>query len=99
MQDILSRFNGSWALRPIKSEDGARVVGTDAVLEQDILPAGQAFISHPCSPPLHRQHHPPVLCRGATSFFACARKQGSTGSQAEMSSGCGGLPEQARRPS
>ena len=41
MQDILSRFNGSWALRPIKSEDGASVVGTDAVLEQDILPAGQ----------------------------------------------------------
>ena len=44
-QDILSRFNGSWALRPMRSEDGAPVVGTDAILEQDILPAGQALIA------------------------------------------------------
>ncbi len=48
VQDILSRFNGSWALRPIKSEDGAAVVGTDAVLEQDILPAGQRPFQPAC---------------------------------------------------
>ena len=44
-QDILSRFNGSWALHPLRSEDGSAVVGTAAVLEQDILPAGAVTLS------------------------------------------------------
>ena len=43
MQDILSRFNGSWSLQPILNEEETHVVGTRAVLEQDILPAGAAF--------------------------------------------------------
>ena len=59
-QDILSRFNGSWALRPIKSQDGASVVGTDAILEQDILPAGLAGV--PCLFLSCMQQHPPALC-------------------------------------
>ena len=49
-QDILSRFNGSWALHPLRSEDGSAVVGTAAVLEQDILPAGAVTLSPPENP-------------------------------------------------
>ena len=41
-QDILSRFNGSWSLQPILNEEETHVVGTRAVLDQDILPAGAA---------------------------------------------------------
>lgn len=40
MQDILSRFNGCWTLRPLRNKGGTKVVGTAATLEQDILPAG-----------------------------------------------------------
>ncbi|CAK0785742.1 hypothetical protein CVIRNUC_008953 [Coccomyxa viridis] len=45
--DILSRFNGSWSLQPILNEEETHVVGTRAVLDQDILPAGApAFLAH-----------------------------------------------------
>ena len=40
VQDILSRFNGCWSMHPILNEEETHVVGTRAVLHQDILPAG-----------------------------------------------------------
>ena len=40
LQDILSRFNGCWSMHPILNEEGTHIVGTRAVLHQDILPAG-----------------------------------------------------------
>ena len=43
VQDILSRFNGNWSLQPILNEEETHVIGTRAVLEQDILPAGAAL--------------------------------------------------------
>ena len=38
-QDILSKFNGSWTLTP-KHDSDSNSVGTLAVLNQDVLPAG-----------------------------------------------------------
>lgn len=40
LQDILSRFNGCWSMHPILNEEETHIVGTRAVLHQDILPAG-----------------------------------------------------------
>lgn len=50
VQDILTKFNGSWALSPIRDEAGNATGRTYAVLEQDILPAG---LCPPLSTPLN----------------------------------------------
>ena len=45
-QDILGRFQGDWHLYPDRNSKG-EVVGTKAVLEQDILPKGvPTFFAH-----------------------------------------------------
>jgi hypothetical protein len=41
LQDLLSRFHGSWELRPIKDASG-KTTGCHAVLSQDVLPKGEA---------------------------------------------------------
>jgi hypothetical protein len=41
LQDLLSRFHGSWELRPIKDSSSGKVTGCHAVLSQDVLPKGE----------------------------------------------------------
>ncbi|GAX85838.1 hypothetical protein CEUSTIGMA_g13253.t1 [Chlamydomonas eustigma] len=38
--DVLSKFNGKWALYPIKDPKTGEITGCRGVLEQDVLPAG-----------------------------------------------------------
>lgn len=47
-QDVLQEFSGKWELRPVMDEANKTAVGTQAVLNQEILPKGKG----PPAPPL-----------------------------------------------
>ena len=40
LQDILTRFHGSWLVTP-ETDARGQIVGCTAVLEQEVLPRGQ----------------------------------------------------------
>lgn len=53
-QDILSRFHGSWELRPRRDAAG-NIVGCHALLEQDVLPKGEQQEQQQAAQPAGRQ--------------------------------------------
>lgn len=48
MQDILTRFHGSWLVTP-ETDASGQVVGCTAVLEQEVLPRGKLIAMSLCS--------------------------------------------------
>lgn len=60
IQDILTRFHGSWLVTPETNAQG-QLVGCTAVLEQEVLPRGDAYLVSNCISILHYAQYA-ILC-------------------------------------